>query len=465
MRLTNRSTSLSISKSTPVDSINISELYAYKQLNVSPQKLIGPNNERFSALQFIRDSITDNQIIASSYAIVVDSTSPYVHSNTSDFMMTLKITDQSIFPNVAIITIFSRAQKDLIKIAGIGDIIRLENIPFKIHKGNLSATLSASGKSGKFFVFALEDESLVPYACYSGKFNQISEHTHLLENLRKWVVHQFQNALPSNLHNTTRLSETISKVESDIVVRVYGVYKMGIKNDPHVIICYDENAVSQLVIPVDKERLKKWVLPGSCVRLRSVIFEGGRVFLTYYSDIQIIPEWMSLCSIGMVSKKEQEMQQLAEAYITTETKKLRTIVSQNMKSAPIISYSRLSSLQHGYDCRIEGYVVKTSPNNPRSVIGMMCTSCGKRTDLDFCGVCNLETEVRCDLEFYVWDGSEHEDNVVKLQVLEENCEKFMKNIEWAKLKEMLLNPDSLVEFGVRVSENFYEIIETSISSN
>ncbi|CAG9326383.1 unnamed protein product [Blepharisma stoltei] len=465
IRFTHKSSSYSINPDTQIESIDLSQLYAHKeQTNSSPQKLLGPNNERFSSLQFIKDSCNQNTpIIASCYAVVFDSTSSYMPSNTTDYMIKMKITDQSIFPGYATLTVFHKNPQSMVKVAGIGDIIKIEQFSFKIHKGGLTATGSSSSKSSKFFLFALEEDKLSPYANYGGQFHQISEHYHFLESLRKWVTQQFAQKLPTELEATTALSNITTTSESDILVRIYGVYKMGVaKSDPSAIICYDTNNVTQIIVPAEREKLLKWLQPGLCVRVRSVVFENGRISLTYYSDIHIVPEWMGLCQIPMISEKEREMQRIAEAYIQPEKKKVRTIVSQNMKSAPIVSFSRLKYLNYGIDFRVEGFVVKILPNHPRELEGMICRECGKKTSLDFCDKCNIETDIKCQLNLFVWDGSENEDNIVKLIVSEDNCFKFTNLLEWNKMKELVLDPESMMEFGVRVSDLGFEVVETSL---
>lgn len=220
---------------------------AAPKLSTSPQKLLGPNNERFATLQFIRDSLSpEAPLTASSYAVVLDCTSSYQPSSASDYLMLLKVTDPSIYPAAAHIQIFHRENLAPPKIANIGDIIRLQNLPFKQHSGVLIGTMSSNSKFPSLYLFPIDDdEQLAPYAAYRGKFSNTAEHFPTLKHLRGWTRDILSRSLPDCLADTKRLTVVAdARVEFDAIARYYGHYNMGeASSDPIIVLFYDSDVV------------------------------------------------------------------------------------------------------------------------------------------------------------------------------------------------------------------------------
>lgn len=133
IQLQYHSQSLTLTSLSPEDllTFDIGKLYRARpveEVAPSPQKLIGPNNERYCSLQFIKDSIGEGITInASCYAVIIDATGSYQSSNVQDYQMILKVTDPSIYPYHATIMIFHKKPSHVPKISHLGDIIRFQH--------------------------------------------------------------------------------------------------------------------------------------------------------------------------------------------------------------------------------------------------------------------------------------------------------------------------------------------------
>lgn len=229
---------------------DLSSLYVVQhpaKLSSSPQKLVGPGGERFATLQFIRDSLSPEQpLTASAYAVVLDCTSSYQPSSATDFLMLLKVTDPTIYPAAAHIQIFHKESFVPPKVANIGDVIRLQNLPFKQHGGVLIGTMSSNSKFPSTFLFPIDDdEQLAPYAAYRGKFSNTPEHFPTLQHLRAWTKDTLARSLPDCLADTKRLMIAAdAKVEVDVLARYFGHYRMGEgPSDPLIVLLYDSDVV------------------------------------------------------------------------------------------------------------------------------------------------------------------------------------------------------------------------------
>jgi hypothetical protein len=133
IQLLYHSQSLTVPSLSPEEllTFDIGKLYRARpveELAPSPQKLIGPNNERYCSLQFIKDSIGQGVTInASCYAVIIDATGSYQSPNAQDYQIVIKVTDPSIYPYHATIMIFHQKPSQVPKISHIGDIIRFQH--------------------------------------------------------------------------------------------------------------------------------------------------------------------------------------------------------------------------------------------------------------------------------------------------------------------------------------------------
>lgn len=457
IHLTHFNQTYSIFPDTEIGTIDLSKLYTLP--DVTPQRIVGPNQEKFSNLKFIKDFINDSEThVSSCYAFIVDSSYPYQFSESSDFLSTLKITDPSIFPSTVNISIFTKTAQEMSKVAGYGDIVRLEQFSFKLHKGHLSGRNSFSTKQSKFHLFSLVEDTQIPYGSFRGLFSNIPEHYAALQTFRFWAKQNLSNRLPVGVNISKPLSQVQAREECDLLARVYEICKLGINDDdPSVIICYDRNDFSQIVIPKDKEKMIKWVFHGDIIRVKDAIHENGRICLSKYSDILKIHEAISQLYIPKETGKLQELSNLSKTYIHLNKTSRRAEASNSLKSMPIVELSQLSNIQTDEKCRIQAYAVHVSSSRHDK---MYCQSCCMYLSSDIC-LCGNSTILNSDLTLYLWDGHSN-DFTIPAFLPKESILNFLSNLSYQEFFSQVISSNSLLELGLLSTINGYEIIESSI---
>lgn len=453
---------INIDSESELSEVNLNDLYK-PRLSSSPQKVSGPNNERYTNLSHIRDSVGETPIVSSCYAVVIDSTRSYYQPNSTDYLITLKVTDETIYPEVSNLVIFHKNYEEVPKVESIGDVIRLDQFQFKKYQNYISITGSSGAKLAKFFLFKVGDESLAPYACYHGKFTQNPAHHTLLSNKRNWARTRFQAEVPKPLAATIALSEVSSQEEKDLLARVYGTYPLGVgKKDPIVLIVYDRSCLAQAIVPREKEKIVKWLESGDNIRMRSVRVEDSRISVSIFTDIMKVSEHFPLLQVPSRIEKEAELAKLASYYQVSQEHKLKTMVHPSLKSLPVLAYSQVPNLSPGAECRVEGYVVKITPGHPKDQSGLQCPNCNTKTHLEICD-CGSETDVMCDVSFNLWDGSQNEKSLIKVTVKEGACKAFFRGEDWENIVGQLLKPESKVELGIQVEEEGFYVFKTYLN--
>ncbi|CAG9311314.1 unnamed protein product [Blepharisma stoltei] len=462
LTFTHNNTSISIFPDTVLESINLSKLYLPQQQNSAlPQKLLGPNMEKFSSLKFIRDNIHENsKLSASCYALVVDSTSSYQYSESTEYLSTLKVTDPSIFPNVASISIFHEDPKILPKIIGFGDIIRMEQFIFKTHRDSLNGKLTFSDKNSKFYLFSLIDDNQIPYSSFRGNFEQAPEILNSLQAIRSWGKITLTNRVPMLPNSTKFLRELKPKDQSDILLRIFGVFSMGInEDDPKAIVGYDQDSICQIIVPREKEKLLKLIQSRDIIRVKDLIYENGRFSLGKSSDILKIYEFMNLWYIPVETSKEKELQNLAEIYLPQRSMTIKTEISASVKSSLLLKdYPSLSAMPLNETCKIEGFGVRIVPEEMNR---FFCLNCEVSKPYEICQ-CGCITLITSDIFIYLWDGL-NDEGIVKTVLTKENYQHFVQNLTWHQFKSAVIGFDGFLELGIKVTNVGYEIMETSLN--
>ena len=442
-----------LNSGTNLDYLDVSSLYEVS-LPSSHHKLKGPSNDKYVALDYIKDSIRETAIVSSCYGVLLDSTRSYTQTNSPDFKVTLKISDPTIYPQIATVVIFHKESEELPKVCSIGDIVRIDQFRFKKYNESLNIICKSNAKQAGLFLFHLEQQDLSPYASYRSHFSQGQSHYHKLHSLRTWVKHQFSSQVPNSITSTKPLDQTPSQEEIDILARVFGVYKLGIGQfDPSTVVVYNGKHFAQCIVPHEKSKLLQWLQPGDCVRFRSVKFSNCKIILTVYSDILKVQGCFRSLQLPSMPENEDQLKLIASNYTPPPEHSMKTGMHPSAKTLPLFSFNQLKRQKPGANCRIEGYVVKIDPQSPAEIWGLFCANCNQKTNEEICE-CGNETDVRCDLEFLLWDGEENEKNLIKVVVKEQECSNFLRGQDWDSMKKHLMQPFNKVELGIQVGQVF-----------
>lgn len=427
MRISFNQNSLEIGSDTNIDGLNLAGIYETK---ISPEVLEKVPGEK-NSLKWIHEKTVNGNFYVSFYAVIVDCSGSYQPKlgETGDFLVTLKITDPSIFPSHASVNVFHRSPKDFPKIANFGDIIKLQEVYAKDYSGVLQTTVPCNGKNASFFVFPYSGESGVPYISYKGQFHNTNEHSLNVKKLSDWTAATFSYEYPLFIKNTKRLFGACSSEEIDLLTRVLGVFSLGIQEgDPQVCICADSNEISQLVVPEEKKKMLRYIEKGDIIRIRSVCYEDKVLHLNHYSEILKIPAEYKSMSVPLMCN-EEEFNKCLQLYLPNPPKKVISYVSDEFKHNPIMPFQNILKVPIGKVIRIEGLIVKLD--------------LGKRLDIT------------------VWDG-EREENIIRVQVRENFLGEFMNGKPWDNVKKECIGHDKTFQAAIRVENDSLTLISTKL---
>ncbi|CAG9320442.1 unnamed protein product [Blepharisma stoltei] len=458
LELSYKSNTLQIDEHTNLNKISIEDLYKVKIPHFDPK------SPKFCNLKYIIEHSNESGFYANCYGTILHSTSSYNISHIKDFIAMIQITDLSIYPESIDVTIFHHSPREMIKIRALGDIVYLHQCQFRCKNGEVSGRLSAGRSSSKWFVFDLENSHSNPYGSYKSIFKPDKDHEIIMKNVREWTIGTFANNNPLG-RNSKRLSMINKNEEANIVFRVYGIYKMGIReNSPSALVGYDQASICQAIIQKSEENAYKYIKNSDTMQITNAIFENGRIFLTKQSDILIIPEFMNSNKIPLIPEKSKELNAILKGYMPSYQIIKRSQINPSLYSFPMYSYERLKHIDMNAKCRVQGFIIKILPENPWEAEGMYCSTCKAKTCFQFCQ-CGDETEIKCKFEIFLWDGSENVKSVIRLILNEEDCSQFIGSMGWENLKKLLLSYESLFEFGIEVAPDGFRIIDTKIISN
>ena len=397
--------SIELQSTTNIGELNLSTLYEMRFTIQAP--LEKSANSKYCNLKTAFERIGQGQTYISCYAIIVDSTGSYMPKNSeiSDYLVTLKITDPSIFPNIANVNIFHNSPKDFPKISNFGDIIKLNEVSIKDYLGILQVTIPCTRNrtSASFLIFSYTGESLVPYVNYRASFHNSNDHSLQIKKLSDWGYATLAHEPPLFIKNTKRLCNTSTSEEIDIITRIVGIYSLGMhENDPKVCLCADTTEVCQLIIPEEKMKMLKYIEKNDVVRIRSVIYEDKVLYLNHYSDILRIPNEFKSMIIPATYNNEELNRYLRLYSPPSLTYRLISIVSDTLKFSPLTPFTKILNNPVNSIIRLEGFIVKIS--------------------------------ISKGIDFILWDGDK-EQNIVKLHLPEENVLDFLNGKTWENAKQ------------------------------
>ena len=422
---------LDLTPDSPIDTLSLTSLYqARKVAAVTPEK---QSPEKQPSLKTIHEKTTVGIRYASFYAIVVDCSGSYLPkaADATDHLVTLKITDPSIFPNHATVNIFHRNPKDFPKIANFGDIIKLQEVSIKDYSGGLQATIPCNGKGSCFFLFPYSGESLVPYISYRNNFHNSTEHSANIKRLSEWGLTTFSNEFPLFIKNTKRLVGACASEEIDLLTRILGIYSLGTQeSDPKVCICGDNNEVSQLIIPEEKLKMLRYVEKGDVIRIRSVCYEDKVLYLNSYSEILRIPAEFKCMSVPAVFNSE-ELNKYSKMYGPVPVGRVISYIAEDYRYTPITPFQKVLQSAMGTVVKVEGFIVKI--NHGRGI------------------------------DITLWDG-EKEENLMMVHVDEENISEFANGKSWEDIRRDCVKYDRKFQAAVMISEKHLRLVSTKLIS-
>jgi hypothetical protein len=110
---------------------------------VPPQKLYGPSEEKHVTLQRLESNVTDTQDFEAATIGVVLNVSGYCKTKSDDYVYTVQITDPTIFPAKAKLSVYTSDVSKLVKIAGVGDVILVTNAKWTKSHGKLCGIIGS----------------------------------------------------------------------------------------------------------------------------------------------------------------------------------------------------------------------------------------------------------------------------------------------------------------------------------
>jgi Telomeric single stranded DNA binding POT1/CDC13 len=427
MVLSFNNAALELNPNSVLENMSLASLYEKKKyVPASSEKIV---NDKYCNLRTIHEKVLKSVVFASCYAVVVDCSGSYAPKNSegSDYLASYKITDSSIFPSYASLNIFHKNPKDIPKVDNIGDIIKLNEVQFAEYGGILQGKISANSKSMSFYVFNYSGSSQTPYITYKSAFHTNPDHSYLIEKQSEWVKITFTSEFPLFMRNTQRLSSLSIPEEADIITRVLGIHKLGVKEtDPTVCLCGDESEISQLVIPDDRKKMLKFIEIGNIVRIRSVSYQEKVLYLKPYSDILRVPNEFKGILIPEYTNRD-ELSKYSRLYSPLPQDKIVSKVSLEYKSYPLASFSKILSFPMGSIIRIEGFIVKIAFSQK--------------------------------IEITLWDG-DNETNIIKVRVPEEKTLEFLNGRSWSTIKKDIIGYNYKFQAVVRIEPLGLEILGT-----
>jgi len=464
LRLTYWKAEVTVLGSVPADSVDIKRLYARVEPPAPRPAALGsvsPTQDQYSSLSQIRAQ-AEGGLLASVYCIVLDCTGSYSVSNSTDVLMLLKVTDESLFPEHANIQIFHQPANAVPKVVAYGDVLRVQSCMFKIFKGVLTGTLSAQSKAGRLMLFSLDSEDLTPYGVYKGTFSKQIEHHKAMLELRRWAKPTLAGVDPPVLSSSITLSKAQNS-ECDVLARVYAHHTVGTEDsDPVILFLYDAERTASLVLDRSREKMTRWLAPGDTVRVRSVCFEENRLIPSCYTDIFKIPSFIERRQLPEVQHQEEALAQTVAFFLPHQGPALISSLRPDLKTARICAFPEVAQLSAGEKARTKGHVVSIVPNSPAEVRGYFCGQCRQFTHQDVCP-CGRETDVRCQVSLVLWDGkSDRESDLLRVVIREKQLGEFLNSVEWREAKERLLSPETLLEVALEREDGALVVLGTSL---
>lgn len=396
------------------------------------------------------------------YCVVLDCTSSYPVANSTDMLMLLKVTDESIFPDFANIQLFHQSQNPVPKVASYGDIMRLQHCYFKLYKGALTGTMSAQSKAGKFSLYALASEELTPYGLYKCTFSPgLDHHRHMLA-VRRWAKVRLAEGETPVLSAAIPLSRAQNS-ECDVLARVYEKTCMGNEElDPTVLLVYEGERATTMLIEKNKAKMVKWLTPGDTVRIRSVSFDENRLLPSNYTDILKIPLFLPQKLLPGSPQQEEILGKMLHFLLPLPGPELISSLKAEFLPFKTAPFADALHLKPGERMRTRGFVVHILPTNPSEIRGYYCPQCRQFTHQEVCP-CGRETEVRCSVTLVLWDGkSEREEELLKVAIEPRQTASFLGETDWRVAYSLLLHSSSMLDLVVTKDEGQLLVTGTSL---
>lgn len=464
LRLTFYKANVEIPSGVPADSIDLKRLYSRSEPLAPKPAVLAPvrlTQDQYCSLSQIRAQ-AEGGLFASTYCVVLDCTGSYSVSNSTDVLMLLKVTDESIFPEHANIQVFHQPANAVPKVISYGDVLRVQNCMFKLFKGVLTGTLSAQSKAARLMLFTLDSDELTPYGTYKGSFANQTEHHKCMIELRRWAKRALSSPDPPVLSGSITLSKA-QNTECDVLARVYAKYTVGEEDtDPVILFLYDAERTVSLILDRSREKLVKWLVQGDTVRVRSVSFEDNRLIPSCYTDIFKIPLFIERRQVPAEQHQEEVLARAVAFYLPQQGPALISTLLPELKAVRICSFADANRISAGEKARTKGYVVSITPASPAEVRGYFCVQCRQFTHQEICP-CGRETDIRCQVTLVLWDGkNDRESDLLRVTIREKQVEEFLNTVEWNEAKERLLSADALLEVALEREEEVLVVLGTSL---
>lgn len=159
-----------------------------------------------------------------------------------------------------------------------------------------------------------------------------------------------------------------------------------------MILGYDNHKIVQIVVPNNIEILYRYIQPNQTAIFKHIKHENGRFSLTDRTEILILPDFID--GISSLIDKEDDCQSIAVIYRPVCTTKKRSIVLPSMQVFPTYKFTHLKALNFNSKFRLEGMIIKISPDEPKA---NYCLNCSTAEKTQIC-VCGSETCVKTKIE-------------------------------------------------------------------
>lgn len=425
--------SVNVSMDSDFESIKILEIYQARKSFPAPVDRIGGNSKVLNLRQ-IHDKVKVSPGYAWCYAVIVDCCASYIpkQGDSADYLVIYKLTDNSIFPEIISLNIFHKNPKEIPKIENFGDIIKLNDVQFKEHQGNLTAVITSNSKTMSFYIFSHTGDCYSPYASYKSQFHSNSEHASKLEKLSDWVKSTFTYEVPNFMKSSKRLTNISFSDEADVITKIVAIYSLGIhENDPLVCICSDSNEIAQLVIPYERKRLLKFIKAGDVIRIRGVCYEEKVLYLNHYSEILKVPAEFKCLEIPGPSEPD-ELIKFVNFYSPLAACKMISGIASEYSALPAVGFDKIfKNSGDNKHMKIEGFIVKAIARNKEIVIS-------------------------------VWDGIK-EENIVKVHVSENKIAEFLNGRSWDDMQRAVIGYNFKFQGIVRMDHDVLRLVATSLT--
>lgn len=217
------------------------------------------------------------------FGVVIDAKGPYRTKRAEDYILSLQVTDESIFPGSFDVIIFQKEMNNE-SINCLCGVVLLEKLNYRVFRNKLIGYKPSSAKKLQFVL-----PGKLYFKNQSATKLSFDQQTRLYQ-LHNWVRAKFQAYVPLIADS---IPTAVPGQKRNLIVRVHSIKNLGQADDPKVLLCYNDKA-HHIVFGRRMDNMWKHLKYADTVRLSSLVYDGSRYHLTRLSSCFLVPSFTQL---------------------------------------------------------------------------------------------------------------------------------------------------------------------------